>query len=104
MRVYIECKSILLQRALELFLESYKTTNSHISNFHISDKKLENNYTFVIGKDIKLPFTKDELLQALEKFYNEKSNSLIKDSLKDALLEVKKIQSKKINKLAKKLL
>ena len=104
MRVYIECESILLQRALELFLESYKTKNSHISNFYISDKKLKNSYTFVIGKDIKLPFTKDELLQALEKFYNENSNSLIKNSLKNVLLEVKKTQSKKINKLAKKLL
>jgi len=103
MKVYIKCKSPLLQRSLEIFLEDFTTSKPYISNFYISDKKIKDKKTFVVGKDIFFPFTKKELLSTLEKYYKDITSSQIEDSLKNALNEIKKVQSKKIDKLAKRL-
>jgi len=54
----VQCKSLLLQKALENFLDGYLDENGAI----ISDEKGD----IIIGKDIKLPFTKSQLLIQLE--------------------------------------
>ena len=59
MRYKIECKSLLLQKALEEFLKDYLSDDG----FVISDEKGD----IIIGKDIKKPFSKSQLLLQLER-------------------------------------
>ena len=58
MRYKIDCKSLLLQKALEIFLEPYLDNEGLV----ISDYKGD----IIIGKDIKKPFSKSQLLLQLE--------------------------------------
>jgi len=59
----VECKSLLLQKALEIFLKEYLDENGKI----ISDYKGD----IIIGKDIKKPFSKSSLLIQLENLENK---------------------------------
>jgi len=70
----IECESLLLQRALENFLQEYLSNDGKV----ISDKKGD----IIIGKDIKKPFTKSQLLIQLEAI---NQNHQIKDKMSDNL-------------------
>jgi hypothetical protein len=54
----IECKSLLLQKVLERFLDGFIDEEGMV----ISDYKGD----IIIGKDIKKPFTKSQLLLQLE--------------------------------------
>lgn len=69
MKIYIKCKSILLQKTLNTFLSPYVAIEKN-SEFYISDYKFNTTKpVFFIGSHIKKPFTKDELLQKIEEFY-----------------------------------
>ena len=54
MKYKISCKSLLLQKALESFLEQFLDEDGDV----ISDEKGD----ILIGKDIKKPFSKSTLL------------------------------------------
>jgi len=73
----IECKSILLQKALENFLRDYLSEDGQI----ISDEKGD----IIIGKDIKKPFSKSQLLIQLEAI---KQNQQIKQKITNDDLEI----------------
>jgi len=60
LRYKIECKSLLLQKALEIFLDEYLDEDGIV----ISDEEGD----IIIGKDIKKPFSKSQLLIQLEAF------------------------------------
>jgi hypothetical protein len=62
----VECKSLLLQKALEEFLKDYLDENGIV----ISDEKGD----IIIGKDIKKPFSKSQLLLQLKKISQSKQN------------------------------
>jgi len=104
MRLFIKCKSPLLQKSLDLFLKEYKTDNLDICDFCVSDTKIKEKRTFIIGKDISHPFTKDELIQTLKEFYEQDKYIEIKEDLTKTIKELKKEQSKKIDTLAKRLI
>jgi len=70
----ISCKSLLLQKALEEFLKEYISDDGVV----ISDY----NGDIIIGKDIKKPFSKSQLLIQLEAL-NQKQQ--IKNSIEDKL-------------------
>ena len=59
MKYKISCKSLLLQKALEEFLKDYLSDDGVV----ISDEKGD----IIIGKEIKKPFSKSQLLLQLEK-------------------------------------
>jgi len=59
----IDCKSLLLQKALEEFLKEYISEDGVI----ISDEEGD----IIIGKDIKKPFTKSQLLIQLEAIHQK---------------------------------
>jgi len=63
----IKCKSLLLQKALEEFLKDFLDENGLV----ISDIKGD----IIIGKDIKKPFSKSQLLSQLEKIIQQKKSS-----------------------------
>ena len=75
-KVAVECKSILLQKALENFLGKYLASSKQ-SDIVIHDYKSEENRSFYIGSseeaDLVKPFSKAQLLLALENRYRELS-------------------------------
>ena len=75
MKVAVECQSPLLQKSLELFLERY-LNSAKKSDIIIRDEKCINeSRCFYIsseeGADLLKPFSKSQLILALEKKYNE---------------------------------
>ncbi|WP_457749732.1 hypothetical protein [Sulfurimonas sp.] len=87
MRVAVECQSPLLQKSLELFLQKY-LSSSKKSDIIIRDEKCFNeSRCFYISSeedaDLLKPFSKSQLILALEKKYNElypKSSNTITDN------------------------
>ena len=74
MKVAVECQSPLLQKSLEIFLSRY-LNSSKKSDIIIRDEKcLEDGRCFYIASDEKAdllkPFSKSQLILALEKKYN----------------------------------
>ena len=65
MKYKISCKSLLLQKALEEFLKDYLSDDGVV----ISDEKGD----IIIGKEIKKPFSKSQLLLQLEKLELQKN-------------------------------
>jgi len=103
MRLFIRCKSPLLQKTLDLYLKEYKTDDISICDFCVSDVKIKNKRTFIIAKDIKHPFTKENLIRELKSFLNKERYFEIKEDLTKTIRELKKEQSKKIDSIAKRL-
>ncbi len=96
MKIAIECKSPLLQKSLELFLLQYLSSSKSCDIF-IKDKKcLEDERCFYISSDsdadLVKPFSKQELIFALEKRYFASHNKdeviiNIEDKKEDVVVE-----------------
>jgi len=73
MKVAVECKSPLLQKSLELFLDKYITTSNRCDILVRDEESLDDKRCFVIGTgtsaDLVKPFSKSQLILALEKRY-----------------------------------
>lgn len=90
MKVAVQCTSPLLQKSLEIFLEKHLTTLLHAEIILCDERSLENPKCFYIaseeGADLKKPFSKSQLILALEKRYailhppEEQKSQEIKDS------------------------
>jgi len=75
MKVAVECQSPLLQKSLEIFLSKY-LTSSKKSDIIIRDEEcLDDARCFYVSSnaeaDLMKPFSKSQLILALEKKYNE---------------------------------
>jgi len=84
MKVWVECKSPLLQKSLELFLDKYLSTSKKC-DIIIRDKEcLNDERCFYIGNDEKAdlmkPFSKSQLILTLEKRYQNRVNSDIDEN------------------------
>jgi len=75
MKIAVECKSPLLQKSLELFLERYLTTSSRCDIVVRDVECLNDSRCFYIGTgekvDLIKPFSKSQLILALEKRYDD---------------------------------
>lgn len=73
MKIALECKDIILERALQLFLKDYLSQKKDC-DFIIVDEKISfNKPQFLISKhsaQLGVPFSKEELLEALDEFDN----------------------------------
>ena len=89
MKIALACKSILLERALKIFLERYIVPYKQCE-FIIADTKISSDKPlFIIGKNeahVPVPFSKTSLMLALEEFYTcitgktiQKSESIDKE-------------------------
>jgi len=71
-KISLACHSILLEKALVIFLKNFIVPYKHC-DFVISDKKIKiDKPVFCISKDtsdLKIPFSKSALLISLEEFY-----------------------------------
>lgn len=92
MKIAVECKSPLMQKSLELFLDNHLSSLKHC-DIVLKDVKSDDDRTFFISSnsesDLIKPFSKSQLILALEKRYE----SICKDP-KQTL----NIQKKKSNK------
>jgi len=79
LKFQIKCKSLLLQKALEEFLKDYISDDGLV----ISDEKGD----IIIGKDIKKPFSKEQLLNQLKEIHYIKSNSKSFEEKLDSLID-----------------
>ncbi|MDF1880102.1 hypothetical protein JHD50_02095 [Sulfurimonas sp. MAG313] len=75
MKVAVQCESALLQRSLELFLDTHLSSLKQC-DVVIRDKKIMDAHhsLFVSSSmqaDIKKPFSRSQLYLTLEKFYNK---------------------------------
>lgn len=99
MKIALECKDIILEKTLMLFLKDFLVLKKDC-DFLVCDEKLDiNKPQFLINKysqHLSLPFSKDELLSSLQKF---------DESLKELALklaeEKKKILEEKIEDIAR---
>lgn len=85
MQIGVSCESPLLQRSLELFLAPHLSSLKHcdcIVKDHVSEDNSHSKPIIRIGSDrradVVKPFSKSQLIYALEQFY--KANSLSKSS------------------------
>jgi len=79
LKVAVACKSLLLQKSLELFLKEYLSSYKY-SDFLISDRKIKvEKPIFLISKDkeanISVPFTKSQLILEIKSFYKSLNSS-----------------------------
>ncbi len=92
MKIAVECKSLLLQKALENFLGRHLSSIKH-SEIVVRDFQSDDKRTFLIasdeGADLKKPFSKSQLLLALQ----NRHKSLKGDETKDTF-EGKKLTQK----------
>ena len=73
MKVAIECKSPLLQKSLEIFLDKYLSIVNRCDIVVREEKCLDDKKSFYIGRDkdadLVKPFSKAQLILALEQKY-----------------------------------
>jgi len=84
MKVAVECKSPLLQKSLELFLVKYLSSSKHCDIIIRDTKCLNDERCFYISQDsdadLIKPFSKSQLILALEKRYGVKEKTEMEDS------------------------
>ncbi|MBN2815513.1 MAG: hypothetical protein JXQ67_02435 [Campylobacterales bacterium] len=75
MKIAVECQSPLLQKSLEIFLSKYLSSAKKCDLLIRDTKCLEDKRCFYIasneGADLLKPFSKSQLILALEKRYKE---------------------------------
>ena len=81
MKYKVECKSLLLQKALENFLDGYLDEDGLVISDYEGD--------IIIGKDIKKPFTKSQLLIQLENLEKKPKNLEIDMSIFNEITQPK---------------
>jgi len=99
MKIYIKCKSILLQKALDVFIADYKTTSLKDYEIVISDYMLKTKkFLFLIERDIKKPFSREQIIIKLKKFHKSKYQNINEDKIKLLLEEYTRKITLELNK------
>lgn len=87
MRVAVECKSLLMQKSLELFLGKYLSSVKQCDIILRDVKCLNDEKCFYISSskdaDLIKPFSKSQLILALEKRYKNMGKTVIKKRYED---------------------
>ena len=94
MKIAIECRSVLLQKALERFLSGHLTSLKH-AELVIRDYKSEDQKSFYIASskdaDLTKPFSKSQLILALQNSFKEFAK-MKKEEKKDFEILEKRIE------------
>jgi len=109
MKVMVKCLSPLLQKTLEIYLQKH-LYDIELADVLITDTKvLSEKVVFTVGNDetadLRTPFSKKELFDALEKFY--KTNPRLvhiqhtKETLESMIEKLNKKHHEKITRLIK---
>jgi hypothetical protein len=88
MKIKIQCKSLLLEKALKIFLKDYVVSRNY--NILISDYEINSTKLFLINNtnktNILKPFTKENLITRLNNFQTIKEQH-IEDEMRSLLEE-----------------
>lgn len=73
MKIFVRCESVLLQRALELFLSDHLAAFKN-ADVVISDRRVKSSKKVIYiashgGADLTKPFSRAQLMMVLEEFY-----------------------------------
>jgi hypothetical protein len=91
MKIALICNSILLKKSLEIFLKEYLCSYK-VCDFVISDKQIDiQKPLFIIGTDLKLPFSKSSLILKLDKFYKKQKRDQNPNDLKELEKKIEEI-------------
>jgi hypothetical protein len=98
MKIALACKSILLEKSLEIFLQEYLTPYRQC-DFVISDKHLDIDkplfYVATENSDLNIPFSKSSLILTIEKFYSSLINAdVAKNPEITKKIDVKQLEDK----------
>lgn len=98
MKIKIQCKSLLLEKALKMFLKDYVVNNNY--NILISDYKINSAKLFLINKtkssNLQKPFSREDLFSKLQSFQVVKDRN-IEDEMR-LLLEEYTFKLTELNK------
>ncbi len=87
MRVAVECKSPLMQKSLELFLDKHLSSVKNCDILIKDVKCLDDERCFFISSakdaDLLKPFSKSQLILALEKRYKSMNKAKIEEDLEE---------------------
>lgn len=87
MRIAAECNSPLLQKSLELFLSKYLCSSKKCDIVVRDQECLNDERCFYIGSDdkadLKKPFSKSQLIMALEKRYKELNKDAVEEEVEE---------------------
>jgi len=97
MKIAVECQSPLLQKSLEIFLSKY-LTSSKKGDIIIRDEEChEDERCFYISSsakaDLMKPFSKSQLILALEKKYNQLSPKIQESATMDFTILERRIEA-----------
>ena len=98
MRIAVDCKDLILEKSLELFLKEHLVTKNDC-DFIVCDEKISYAKPLFIINDnspfLQVPFSKEKLLTSLEEF-----DEALKIAAKKLAQEQRKILEQKIDTIA----
>ncbi|EKH9429693.1 ornithine carbamoyltransferase [Campylobacter coli] len=98
MKISLECKDLIIEKALELFLKEHLVMKKDC-DFIISDEKISTQKPlFIIAKNspfLSLPFSKEALMNSLNEF-----DSALKATLKKLADERRRVLEARIDEIA----
>ncbi len=82
MKIAVDCNSLLMRKSLELFLTKYLTTSKNADIVITDTKRDDEKYFFISSNkdeaDLVKPFTKAQLILALERRFKNSKKSVKK--------------------------
>ena len=97
MKIALICDSLLLDRSLEMYLKEYLTSYK-LCDFVVATQPVESQKpVFLIGDfegaNLKIPFTRELLLQELDTFYQSLKGGHLSDDMAQEMRDIKAINS-----------
>lgn len=97
MKIALICDSLLLDRSLEMYLKEYLTSYK-LCDFVVATQPVESQKpVFLIGNfegaNLKIPFTRELLLQELDTFYQSLKGGRLSDDMAQEMRDIKAINA-----------
>ena len=97
MKIALICDSLLLDRSLEMYLKEYLTSYK-LCDFVVATQPVESQKpVFLIGDfegaNLKIPFTRELLLQELDTFYQSLNGGRLSDDMAQEMRDIKAINA-----------
>ena len=97
MKIALICDSLLLDRSLEMYLKEYLTSYK-LCDFVVATQPVESQKpVFLIGDfegaNLKIPFTRELLLQELDSFYQALKGGGLNDTMAQEMRDIKAINA-----------
>ncbi|MDY5556558.1 hypothetical protein [Helicobacter sp.] len=97
MKIALICDSLLLDRSLEMYLKEYLTSYK-LCDFVVATQPVESQKpVFLIGDfegaNLKIPFTRELLLQELDTFYQSLKGGHLSDDMAQEMRDIKAINA-----------